>query len=357
MSDRREAPEGAASEAAARPVAVALIGAGAIGGFHGESLARRVPGTRLAAVVDPAPGAAERLAARLGAPVAGTDPAPVLADPDLEAVLVAAPARAHTDLVVKSAQAGKAVFVEKPMALTLADADRAITACREAGVVLQVGFNRRFDRGWEDARALVDAGALGTPHLLRSLTRDPATGATDPPHPPAWTIFFETLIHDIDALRYLNPGATVTSVHAIADALVWPAGKADGLLDTAVVTVRFDNGAIGTAEASFSAAYGYDVRGEVFGPGGMASMGDIRRSSMTFSGAAGRTQETQRRNTDLFHEAYVAQLAHFAACVRTGAEPRATGGDARAALAVALACIRSVEQGRPVAPVEHPGEG
>jgi myo-inositol 2-dehydrogenase / D-chiro-inositol 1-dehydrogenase len=330
------------------PLAVALIGAGAIGAFHGESLARRVPGTRLAAVVDPAPGAAERLAASLGTATATTDVAQVLADDSVEAVLIAAPARAHADLVVAAVEAGKAVFVEKPMALTLADADRAIAAARAAGVVLQVGFNRRFDRGWEDAHALVLAGGIGTPQLLRSLTRDPAGGLTEPARIPPWTIFLETLIHDFDALRYLNPGAEAVEVHAVADALVRPDFRDRGLLDTAIVTVRFDNGAIATAEASFSAAYGYDVRGEVFGQGGMASMGDIRRSSMSFSGAQGVQTQTQRRNTDLFHDAYVRQLADFASCVRTGASPRATGEDARAALGIALAAIASVKRGGPV---------
>ena len=119
------------SDATTAPVAVGLIGAGAIGAFHAETLARRLPGARLVGVADPAPGAAERLASSLGAPKATTDPAELLADPAVEAVLIAAPARFHADLVVAAAGAGKAVFCEKPMALTLADADRAIAAALE----------------------------------------------------------------------------------------------------------------------------------------------------------------------------------------------------------------------------------
>src|SRR3978361_1058654 len=158
-------------------VRVALIGSGRMGAFHGASLARRIPGARLAAVADPAPGAAEALAAdlttALGAPVAYTDPAQAFADPDVDAVVIAAPARFHADRVVAAAAAGKGVFCEKPMGLGLADVDRAIDAARSAGVVLQVGFNRRFAADWRAARALLDAGTLGTPRLLRSLTRDP----------------------------------------------------------------------------------------------------------------------------------------------------------------------------------------
>jgi len=196
------------------PVGVALIGSGRMGSFHGETLARRIPGARLVAVADPAPGAAERLAAALGADRASTDPAEVLADPAVEAVVIAAPARFHADLVVAAAAAGKAVFCEKPMALTLADADRAIGAARAAGVVLQVGFNRRFAADWAAARALLEEGRLGTPRLLRSVTRDP--GGFDPSLVAPDTIFNETLIHDFDTLRFLNPGADAVEVYATA---------------------------------------------------------------------------------------------------------------------------------------------
>ena len=328
------------------PVGVALIGSGRMGSFHGETLARRIPGARLVAVADPAPGAAERLAAALGAERASTDPAEVLADPAVEAVVIAAPARFHADLVVAAAAAGKAVFCEKPMALTLADADRAIGAARAAGVLLQVGFNRRFAADWAAARALLEEGRLGTPRLLRSVTRDP--GGFDPSRVPPGTIFNETLIHDFDTLRFLNPGAEPVQVHATADALVETGWRDRGLLDTAVVVVRFDNGAIGIAEACFEAAYGYDVRGEVLGSGGMATMGDGRRTGMVFSGATGRSVETVRSDQELLASAYVAELATFTDAVRAGAPAPVGGEDARAALAIALAAAESVGAGRPV---------
>ena len=327
-------------------VGVALIGSGRMGSFHGQTLARRIPGARLVAVADPAPDAAERLAAALGADRASTDPAEVLADPAVDAVVIAAPARFHADLVVAAAGAGKAVFCEKPMALTLADADRAIAATRAAGVVLQVGFNRRYAPDWAAARVLLADGRLGTPRLLRSVTRDP--GGFDPSRVPPNTIFNETLIHDFDALRFLNPGAEAAQVYATADALVEPDWRDRGLLDTAVVVVRFANGATGIAEACFEAAYGYDVRGEVFGSGGMATMGDGRRTGMVFSGAAGRTVETARSDQELLAGAYVAELAAFVAAVRDRTPPLVGGEDARAALAIALAAAESVREGRPV---------
>jgi myo-inositol 2-dehydrogenase/D-chiro-inositol 1-dehydrogenase len=317
-----------------------------MGAYHGATLARRLPGARLAAIADPAPGAAERLASALGASSAYTDAAEAFADPDVDAVVIAAPARFHTDLVIAAAEAGKGVFCEKPMALTLADADRAIDAARAAGVVLQVGFNRRFAPDWAAARALLDDGTLGTPRLVRSVTRDP--GGFDPSRVPANTIFNETLIHDFDALRFLNPGAEVVEVYATADALVEPDWRDKGLLDTALVVVKFDNGATGVAEACFEAAYGYDVRGEVFGSGGMATMGDGRRTGMVFSGATGRAVETTRSDQELLGSAYVTELAAFVDAVRSGAPASVGGEDARAALAIALAAAESVGAGRPV---------
>ena len=327
-------------------VGVALIGSGRMGSFHGETVSRRIPGARLVAVADPAPGAAEQLAGDLGAQRAFTDPGQVFADAEVDAVVIAAPARFHADLVVAAAGAGKGVFCEKPMALTLPDADRAIEAARAAGVVLQVGFNRRFAPDWSAARELLDTGRLGTPRLLRSLTRDP--GGFDPSRVPPNTIFLETLIHDFDALRFLNPDAEAVEVYASADALVEPDWRDRGLLDTAVVTIRFDNGAVGTAEACFEAAYGYDVRGEVFGSGGMATMGDVRRTGMTFASAVGQVTETIRSDQELFRDAYTTELTTFVDAVRTGTAARVTGEDARGALAIALAAIESVRSGRPV---------
>jgi myo-inositol 2-dehydrogenase / D-chiro-inositol 1-dehydrogenase len=327
-------------------VGVGLIGSGRMGAFHAETVARRVPGARLVAVADPAPGAADRLTGALGGGRAYTDVAQLWADPDVDAVVIAAPARSHADLVVAASAAGKHVFCEKPMAVTLADADRAIDAARSAGVVLQVGFNRRFAADWRAARDLLDDGALGTPRLLRSLTRDP--GGFDPSRVPPDTIFLETLIHDFDTLRFLNPGAEPVEVYATADALVEPEWRSRGLMDTAVVNVRFDNGAMAVAEACFEASYGYDVRGEVLGSGGMATMGDGRRNGMAFSGPAGRLVETVHGDQELFPEAYTAELAAFVGAVGTGTASPVTGEDARAALAIALAAAESVRAGRPV---------
>jgi myo-inositol 2-dehydrogenase/D-chiro-inositol 1-dehydrogenase len=331
-----------------KPVRVGLVGAGRIGTYHAESLALRIPQAELVAVADPAPGAAEKVAETYGARPHADVRSMIDAD-DVDAVAIASTARSHTDLVVAVAAAGKPVFCEKPMAFSLADADRAIDAAHDAGVPLQVGFNRRFAAGFSDAHDVVAAGGVGSVQLLRSLTRDP--GLADPGGVPPWTIFRETLIHDFDALLWLAAaagGARPVEVYAVADALVAPDFKDAGLLDTSIVTIRFDSGAMATAEASFSATYGYDVRAEVFGSAGMVTAGEQAVGSMRHYSAQGLTRRTVRGDTALFGDAYTAELAHFVDCARTGATPAVTGHDARAALAIALACITSVQERRPV---------
>jgi hypothetical protein len=150
----------------------------------------------------------------------------------------------------------------------------------------------RFARDFREAHDVITAGGIGTPQLMRSITRDP--GLANPGAVPPWTIFTQTLIHDFDTINWLNPGSESVEVYATADALVAPDFKETGLLDTSVVVVKFDNGAIATTEANFSAVYGYDVRAEVFGSGGMVSSGDTALTGVTLHTAAGRTQRTVR---------------------------------------------------------------
>jgi myo-inositol 2-dehydrogenase/D-chiro-inositol 1-dehydrogenase len=328
------------------PVRLGLVGAGRIGTSHANLLAHRVAGARLLAVADPRPDAAASLAESVGAR-ALTDPAELFGDPDIEAVVITASSVVHAELVCAAAEAGKAVFCEKPMGMSLEEIGRGIAAAATAGVTLQVGFNRRFSENFAAARRAIDDGVIGTPQLMRSLTRDP--GLADPAAVPPWTIFTQTLVHDFDTLLWLNPGAEPVTVYATADALVAPDFKDSGLLDTAVVVITFDNGARAVAEASFSAAYGYDVRGEVFGSAGMVTVGDGARSSLAVSTSAGRSVETVRGDVELFRDAYAAEFAEFTDAVRERRPPSVTGEDARRAFAVALAAIESTRSGAPVA--------
>ena len=343
-----------AALAPAAPIRIGLIGCGRIGTHHATTLARRLSEAELVAVADPGEASAQRLGDSLGVEWL-TDPQVLLHDERVEAVAITSTSTTHADLVVAAARAGKAVFVEKPMAMNLAEADRAIAVAEAAGIPLQVGFNRRFARDFAIAHDAVATGRIGTPQLLRSLTRDP--GLADPGAVPPWTIFTQTLIHDFDTLNWLNPGARAVEVGVMADALVAPDFKQSGLLDTAVVTIRYDNGAIALAEASFSAAYGYDVRGEVFGSAGMAQAGSPAHLNTTLWTRDGVSAPTARQDTDLFDDAYAAELAAFCRAVRSGGPTLVGGHDARAALQIALACIEAVETGATVAVRDSDREG
>ncbi|GGG68899.1 myo-inositol 2-dehydrogenase [Kocuria dechangensis] len=330
-----------------RTLNVGLIGAGRIGSSHAELIARTVPNAQLVAIADPVEGVAARLAEQLHVPAAYTDPAQLLADPQVEAVVITAPARFHTGLVEQAAAAGKAIFCEKPAGMTLEDIDRVQQAVEAHGVLFRIGFNRRFADGFPQARAVIEAGRIGTPQLLRSTTRDP--GLANPAAVAPWTIFLETLIHDFDTLNFLNPGARAVQVYAVADALVAPEYKDAGLLDTAVVTIRCDNGAIATAEASFSAAYGYDTRAEAFGSGGMVTAGDLAASTLRYYGPEGIAVDTVRADTQSMRGAYTGELQAFTDTA-LGHPSEGPGVEAaRDALRIALGCIASCRTGAPVA--------
>lgn len=335
------------------PVRVGLVGAGRIGASHASVIARRVPEATLVAVTDPRPGAAAAVAEPLGARAETTVEA-VLSAADVDAVVIAASSTAHAELIVAAAEAGKHVFSEKPAGMTLDEIARAHAATEKAGVRFQVGFNRRFAADFRAARDAVTQGRIGRVQLMRSLTRDPGTGPTDPAAVPAWTIFTQTLIHDFDTLNWLNPGARAVDVIATADALVRPDFKESGLLDTAVVVIRYDNGALAIAEASFAAAYGYDVRGEVFGSGGMVTAGDGSTSSMRLYDESGRSASTSRGDTELMIDAYTGEFAEFATAIQESRRPSVGGDDAWAAFAIAQACIESIQSGART-PVSHGG--
>lgn len=344
-------------------IRVAVVGVGWMGRFHATTVAEKVPGLVLEAIADPDRAAAEALARRLGVTKVTADADTVFADPDVDAVVIASPARFHPAQLSHASAAGKAVFCEKPAAATLPDLDVALAEVATAGTPLQIGFNRRYSAAFSRAYQLIGGGAVGTPQLLRSLTRDPAS--LDPERIRPNAIFTETLIHDFDILNWVNSGAVAVDVCAVADALIRPDYAAAGLLDTAVVTIRYDNGALATAEASLQTNYGYDVRLEVFGPDGMVTAGGAPEPDTRRYGADGASAGVPQRNIELFHDAYVAELTDFRDLVRAwragldvaefiDERPAiAEGKDVRRAFAIAQAAMDSAASGLAVA-VGHP---
>jgi myo-inositol 2-dehydrogenase / D-chiro-inositol 1-dehydrogenase len=330
---------------------VGVIGAGRIGSIHATNLATRVPGAELAALADPNLPAAQALAARLGLAHTTADYRALLADPSIAAVVICAPTDTHAQLIDEAAAAGKHIFCEKPIALDLARTDQALAAAARAGVTLQIGFNRRFDPHLRQVQAAVAAGRIGTPHLLRITSRDPAP----PPYDylrASGGLFLDMTIHDFDMARYLL-GSEVVEVQAHGVVLIDPAIGALGDIDTALTTLRFANGALGAIDNSRRAAYGYDQRVEVFGAGGQVSIANIAPTTTVISDAQGVHAE---RPLHFFLERYAAsfvtELAEFVAAVQHGHPPPVTGTDGRAALVLGLAAKKSLAENRPVAVAE-----
>lgn len=327
-------------------VNIAVIGTGRIGAHHVQALSQDVHGARVVAVVDPARARAEALAHEFHVPHALEEVDEALQLDEVDAVVIATPVPTHLPLIEAAAARGKHTFTEKPIAGDIDEARRAVAAAEAAGIVFQVGFNRRFAESWARAHDLVETGAIGTIHRFHSVTRDPGPFTGDPSRISPGTVFKETLIHDFDTIGWFMGDARPVTVYAAADALVAPEAKEGGFLDSAVVTIRYDNGAIATAEASFSASYGYDLRGEAFGSAGMVQMGEPTNSATKLFTTDGMHATTDGIDTVRFHDAYVAEFEAFTRAVEgddtSGRRP--VGADGVAAQVLAEAAIRSHAQ-------------
>lgn len=332
-------------------VRIGLIGAGRIGKIHGETVARRVEGSRLAAVADINRPAAEALAARLGAAQATDDYRRLLDDQEIDAVVIASASDTHTRLIEEAAAAGKHIFCEKPVDFDLARIDRALAAVAEAGVKLQVGFNRRFDPNFRKVREMIAAGKIGQPQILRITSRDPA------PPPVSYVrvsggLFLDMTIHDFDMARFLV-GSEVRELYATGAVMVDPAIGEAGDIDTAVVTLTFANGVIGTIDNSRQAVYGYDQRVEVFGSEGMVAVANNQPDTHVYANAEGiHASLPYYFFLERYMDSYIAEMQAFIAAIRDGEQPPVTGEDGRAPVVIGLAAQKSLREKRPVALAE-----
>jgi len=328
-------------------VNVGLIGAGRIGRLHAEHLALRIPEARLLAVSDIVLEAAQKCAADLGVPMATQDHRPIVENPDVEAVIVCSSTDTHALLIEEAAAAGKHIFCEKPIDFDLARIDRALAAVEQAGVKLQIGFNRRFDSNFRRVRELVAAGKIGDPHILRITSRDPA------PPPIEYIkvsggIFLDMTIHDFDMARYLI-GSEVEEVYVAAGVMVDPEIGQAGDVDTAVITLRFQNGVIGTIDNSRQAVYGYDQRVEVFGSGGLVIVSNKLPDSAVLSDDQGVHGPLPLYFfLERYVDSYVAEMKAFIECVQQDESPPVTGVDGRVPVVMGYAARKSYEENRPV---------
>ena len=330
---------------AVAPLRIGVIGVGRIGRMHAELIAHQVPGATLAAVYDAHEPSSRGVAADLRVPAAAS--LEELFGSDLDAVAICSSSDTHVELLIAAAEAGKAVFCEKPVSLDLAELDRALDAVQEAGVPFQIGFNRRFDPGHASVQRAVASGEIGDPHLVRISSRDPA------PPPLHYVknsggLFLDMMIHDFDMARYVT-GREVVEVFARGTVRVEPSFAGAGDIDTALVTHVHDDGCLTAIDNSRRAAYGYDQRVEVFGSEGMA----VSENPRAHAGAVVTATGEQRPPLPYFFlerylPSYVREWQAFVEAVKSGTTPPASVGDARAPLVIGLAALRSLHDGRPV---------
>ncbi|WP_321470620.1 inositol 2-dehydrogenase [uncultured Paludibaculum sp.] len=326
---------------------IGIIGAGRIGKVHAESLAFRIPEAHPAMITDVNIEAARDAAERFGIPLVAADAAAILADATIDAVLICSSTNTHADLIVDAARAGKHIFCEKPVDHGLERIDKALEAVQAAGVKLQIGFNRRFDTNFARARAAVASGEIGTPQMIHIISRDPA------PPPASYVkvsggMFLDMTIHDFDMARFLI-GDEVEEIYTAAGVMVDPAIGAEGDVDTAVITLRFRNGVIGTIDNSRKAVYGYDQRVEVFG-----SAGSIATANRYANQAVLSTVESIHQDLpmnffmDRYTDSFVSELRCFVQAVLEDKPTPVAGIDGRIPVVMALAARKSYDERRPV---------
>ncbi len=327
-------------------VRVGVLGVGRIGRMHSELIQRRAEGASLVAVYDVFDESSQGVASEFGARSAASPEELINAD-DVDAIAVCTPTDTHIDFLVAAAEAGKPVFMEKPLSLDLSEVDRGIAAAQAGGIAVQVGFNRRFDASHKAVRDIVASGQIGDVQMVRITSRDPA------PPPISYIdssggIFLDMTIHDFDMARYVT-GSEVVEVYATGAVMVDPAIGEAGDLDTVVVVMTHENGAITTIDNSRQAVYGYDQRVEAFGSAGMVTSdnpGVTTTSKRTATGSTGST--IPYFFLDRYIPSYLAEWTDFVAMVRDGAPSPVTLHDGRAPLVIGLAAWRSVHEGRPV---------
>src|SRR5579884_2429754 len=333
---------------------IGVIGLGRMGQLYARLLATQVSGAALYAVAEVDERARAKIAADYAVPCVFPDVEELLALPELDGVIIATPTGTHPALVAAAAGAGKAIFCEKPLALSIEETRAVLDAVAQAAVPLQIGFMRRFDAGYRRAKALIDAGQIGQPVIFKSIGRDPFCpdcAYADPAK--SGGLIIDMAIHDFDLARWLM-GSEVERVSAEGTLMVCNELASVGDIDNAVVNLRFASGALGNVEVSRNAFYGYDIRTEVLGSEGAVTIGAHQYTPVVLLTRTGAQHDTVPYLMERFGEAYRTQIEHFADCLRTGKPPAVGGTDALAALKIGIAATQAYQTGR-IVTLDEPG--
>ncbi len=322
---------------------------GTLGKRHAENLRRAIPTARLVAVADADRTRAAQVAAELEVEHHYDSLEALVARKDIQAVVIASPSKFHAHGIQVAAAAGKHIFCEKPPALTLEDADAALAAVARAGVQFQVGFMRRYDPAYAEAKKRIEGAEIGDPIIFKAVGRD-----REPPPLSFFqagvngTLFTDSSIHEFDLARWLM-NDEVAEVHAFAGVLACRELAEFDDVDAGVVNLRFARGGLGNVESFRQAQYGYDIRTEIVGSKGTLQVGYLRQTAQLVLTRTGASYDVVDHWLVRFAAAYLNELRDFVQTVLAGGSTRVTGRDGRRALAVALAAERSYRESCPVA--------
>jgi len=271
----------------------------------------------------------------------------LLADKQVEGVVIVSPTSTHKEIVLEAAKRGLPIFCEKPLSIALPEAREMQRAVEQTGVFFQMGFMRRFDRGYVAAKRKIEAGAIGQPVVFKSSSRDPYRPSLeylDPAH--SGGLFVDCGIHDLDLARWYM--GEIDSVYSIGGTLAYPEMKAIGDVDNAITSLSFMSGALGTIDLSRNGVYGYDIRTEILGTEGTLKIGYLRETPIMVMTKEGITHDTVPYFTERFEQAYITQLQDFVENVLQGKSPAVTCADGVAALQASVAATLSYKENRPV---------
>ena len=331
-----------------KEIVVGIIGAGRIGRVHTESITTGVPGVRIKMIADPFMNEETEAWARAqGVEATCRDASDIFADSEIDAVLICSSTDTHSEFTRKSAKAGKHIFCEKPLDLDVERIKETLKIVDESGVKFQIGFNRRFDHNFLALKKAVEDGKIGEPHIIRITSRDP-----EPPNPAyiglSGGMFMDMTIHDFDMVRYLS-GREVEEIYVQGAVLVDPEIGAAGDIDTAVITMKMENGAIAVIDNSRKAVYGYDQRAEVFGSKGAVATANDALSTAVLSTADGITAEKPLYFfLERYMESFSNEMKQFMDAVKTDGQVSVGGTDALKPVQIALAARESLDSGVPV---------
>lgn len=329
-------------------VTFGVIGAGRIGKVHTESICLHIKNAKIKTLADPfMPEETAEWAKSLGVEQTVKDYHEILNDPEIDAVMICSSTNTHSPISIEAIQAGKHVFCEKPIDHDLGKIKEVVKALEGSGLKYQVGFNRRFDHNFEAVKNAITAGKIGDPHIIKITSRDP-----EPPSAEYAAVsggmFLDMTIHDFDMVRYLA-GCDAEEIYVQSAVLVDPAIGEAGDVDTAVITMKMENGAIAVIDNSRKAVYGYDQRAEVFGSGGMVATANDTASSAVLSNGDGITGEKPLYFfLERYMESFSREVRLFVEAIEKDTDTPLGVMDGLKPVLMGIAAKKSVEEHRPV---------